>query len=70
VVTGFEFALHPIGPEVMFSAPIYPIEAGPLTDLLEEAVVLAGRRRQLLVLVAGPLLEVGEHAQAHAAWCD
>ncbi len=25
VVTGFEFALHPIGPEVMFSAPIYAL---------------------------------------------
>ena len=29
VVTSFEFALHPVGPEVMFCAPIYPIEAGP-----------------------------------------
>src|SRR4051812_7651022 len=29
VVTGFEFALHSVGPEVMFCAPIYPIEAGP-----------------------------------------
>ena len=28
VVTGFDFALHPVGPEVMFCAPIYPIEAG------------------------------------------
>ncbi len=28
VVTMFEFALHPVGPEVMFCAPIYPIEAG------------------------------------------
>ncbi|HSS64642.1 MAG TPA: FAD-binding oxidoreductase [Gammaproteobacteria bacterium] len=28
VVTGFEFALHAIGPKVMFCAPIYPIEAG------------------------------------------
>ncbi len=28
VVTVFEFALHPAGPEVMFCAPIYPIEAG------------------------------------------
>ena len=28
VVTGFEFALHPIGPTVMFCAPIYPLEAG------------------------------------------
>ncbi len=28
VVTGFELALHPVGPEVMFCAPIYPIEAG------------------------------------------
>ncbi len=26
VVTGFEFALHPVGPEVMFCAPVYPIE--------------------------------------------
>lgn len=32
VVTLFEFALHPLGPEVMFCAPIYPIElgAGPI----------------------------------------
>jgi len=29
VVTGFEFALHPIGPEVMFVAPIYAVEDGP-----------------------------------------
>ncbi len=29
VVTMFEFALHPVGPTVMFCAPIYPIEAGP-----------------------------------------
>ena len=29
VVTGFEFALHPIGPEVMFAAPIYALEDGP-----------------------------------------
>jgi FAD/FMN-containing dehydrogenase len=29
VVTGFEFALHPVGPEVMFAAPIYPLSAGP-----------------------------------------
>jgi FAD/FMN-containing dehydrogenase len=28
VVTMFEFALHPIGPEIMFCAPIYPIESG------------------------------------------
>ncbi len=28
VVTTFEFALHPVGPTVMFCAPIYPIEAG------------------------------------------
>jgi len=28
VVTRFEFALHPVGPTVMFCAPIYPIEAG------------------------------------------
>jgi FAD/FMN-containing dehydrogenase len=27
VVTMFEFALHPVGPEIMFCAPIYPIEA-------------------------------------------
>jgi FAD/FMN-containing dehydrogenase len=26
VVTTFEFALHPVGPEVMFCAPMYPIE--------------------------------------------
>ena len=29
VVTAFEFALHPVGPRVMFCAPIYPIETGP-----------------------------------------
>jgi hypothetical protein len=29
VVTMFEFALHPVGPQVMFCAPIYPLEAGP-----------------------------------------
>ena len=28
VVTTFEFVLHPVGPTVMFCAPIYPIEAG------------------------------------------
>ena len=28
VVTAFEFALHPVGPKVMFCAPVYPIEAG------------------------------------------
>ncbi|MGE0119152.1 MAG: FAD-binding oxidoreductase [Dongiaceae bacterium] len=28
VVTTFEFKLHPVGPEVMFCAPIYPLEAG------------------------------------------
>ena len=28
VVTTFEFALHPIGPTVMFAGPVYPIEAG------------------------------------------
>lgn len=32
VITMFEFALHPVGPQVMFCAPIYPIEsaAGPI----------------------------------------
>ncbi|MDX1402174.1 MAG: FAD-dependent oxidoreductase, partial [Kiloniellales bacterium] len=28
VVVSFEFALHPVGPTVMFAAPIYPITAG------------------------------------------
>ena len=28
VVTMFEFALHPVGPTVMFAGPVYPIEAG------------------------------------------
>ena len=28
VVTSFEFALHPVGPTVMFVAPVLPIEAG------------------------------------------
>ena len=27
VITMFEFALHPVGPKVMFCAPIYPIES-------------------------------------------
>ena len=29
VVTSLEFALHPIGPTVMFAAPVYPLSAGP-----------------------------------------
>jgi len=29
IVVRFEFALHPIGPEVMFAAPIYKLEDGP-----------------------------------------
>ncbi|HUF86669.1 MAG TPA: FAD-dependent oxidoreductase, partial [Thermohalobaculum sp.] len=29
VVVVFEFALHPVGPTVMFAAPIYPLSAGP-----------------------------------------
>jgi FAD/FMN-containing dehydrogenase len=29
VVVKFEFALHPLGPTVMFAAPIYPLSAGP-----------------------------------------
>jgi len=29
VVVNFEFALHPVGPTVMFAAPIYPLSAGP-----------------------------------------
>lgn len=29
VVVKFEFALHPMGPQVMFAAPIYPLSAGP-----------------------------------------
>lgn len=29
VVTRFEFALHPVGPQVMFAAPIYALEDGP-----------------------------------------
>lgn len=29
VVVRFEFALHPVGPEVMFAAPIYALEDGP-----------------------------------------
>ncbi|MDH3669418.1 MAG: FAD-binding oxidoreductase [Paracoccaceae bacterium] len=29
VVVNFEFALHPLGPTVMFAAPIYPLNAGP-----------------------------------------
>ena len=28
VVVSFEFALHPVGPTVMFAAPIYPLSAG------------------------------------------
>lgn len=29
IVVRFEFALHPIGPEVMFAAPIYALDDGP-----------------------------------------
>ena len=29
VVVRFEFALHPVGPEVMFAAPIYALKDGP-----------------------------------------
>ncbi|MEO0525522.1 MAG: FAD-binding oxidoreductase [Pseudomonadota bacterium] len=29
VVVRFEFALHPVGPEVMFAAPIYTVDDGP-----------------------------------------
>jgi FAD/FMN-containing dehydrogenase len=29
VVVRFEFALHPLGPEVLFIAPIYAVEGGP-----------------------------------------
>jgi len=29
VVVSFEFALHPVGPTVMFAGPIYPLSAGP-----------------------------------------
>ena len=29
VVVSFEFALHAVGPTVMFAAPIYPLSAGP-----------------------------------------
>ncbi len=29
VVTTFEFAVHPVGPTVMFCAPIYPLDVGP-----------------------------------------
>ncbi len=29
VVVSFEFALHPMGPDVMFAAPIYPLSVGP-----------------------------------------
>ena len=28
VITGFEFQLHPLGPEVMFCAPIYALDSG------------------------------------------
>lgn len=29
VVVTFEFALHPVGPQVAFSGPVYPLEVGP-----------------------------------------
>lgn len=29
VVVRFEFALHPVGPEVMFAGPVYAVEDGP-----------------------------------------
>ena len=28
IVTSFEFALHPVGPKLMFCAPLYPLSAG------------------------------------------
>ena len=28
IVTSFEFALHPVGPRLMFCAPLYPLSAG------------------------------------------
>ena len=28
IVTSFEFALHPVGPSLMFCAPLYPLSAG------------------------------------------
>jgi len=32
IVTSFEFALHPVGPRLMFCAPLYPLSAGRRTD--------------------------------------
>jgi FAD/FMN-containing dehydrogenase len=29
IVASFEFALHPLGPEVFFCGPVYPLTAGP-----------------------------------------
>lgn len=34
VVTSFEYRLHPVGPEVMFAAPMYPLETA--RDILPE----------------------------------
>ncbi len=42
VVTSFEFKLHPIGPQVWFSVPIYPLDRAPqvmsaFRNIMEEA---------------------------------
>jgi FAD/FMN-containing dehydrogenase len=59
VVTGFEFALHPVGPTVMFCAPIYPIEAGagPIRawrDFLADKNDRVGSLVEFSTIPAGP----------------
>ena len=51
VVTLFELALHEVGPEVWFSAPIYPVEAGTAPIRAWRDAMVAHARR------AGAILE-------------
>ena len=59
VVTNFEFALHPVGPEVMFCAPIYPIErAGEAVrawrDFLADKNGVIGSLAEFSTVAEGP----------------
>jgi len=59
VITNFEFKLHPFGPEVMFCAPIYPIEhAGRAIrvwrDFLADKSGAAGSLAEFSTIAEGP----------------
>jgi FAD/FMN-containing dehydrogenase len=59
VVTHFEFALHPIGPEMMFCAPVYPIElAGSVIrvwrDFLADKSGVVGSLAEFSTVAEGP----------------